>query len=93
MCPSGETGAGLVPACWPDQKPVRLVGRDPSQSEASLAQPRVAYALAMLRVGGSSASGSADLTIFGRLSLGLARAREANPPLSKAAKRLRILVA
>src|SRR3954453_20474319 len=32
MCPGGETGAGLAPACWPDQKPVRLVGRDPSQS-------------------------------------------------------------
>src|SRR6266511_4101663 len=23
MCPSGEAGAGLAPACWPDQKPVR----------------------------------------------------------------------
>src|SRR6266566_5072524 len=31
MCPSGETGAGLAPACWPDQKPVRVVARDPSQ--------------------------------------------------------------
>src|SRR5829696_5562780 len=26
MCPGGETGAGLAPACWPDQKPVRLLG-------------------------------------------------------------------
>src|SRR6266542_5687103 len=24
MCPSGEPGVGLVPACWPDQKPVRV---------------------------------------------------------------------
>ena len=31
MCPGGEAGAGLAPACWPDQKPVRLVRRDPSQ--------------------------------------------------------------
>ena len=23
MCPSKEAGAGLAPACWPDQKPVR----------------------------------------------------------------------
>src|SRR5437899_2416468 len=26
MCPGEETGAGLAPACWPDQKPVRLLG-------------------------------------------------------------------
>ena len=26
MCPSGESGVGLAPACWPDQKPVRPVG-------------------------------------------------------------------
>src|SRR5258708_4570958 len=25
MCPSEETGAGLAPACWPDQKPVRVL--------------------------------------------------------------------
>ena len=25
MCPSGESGTGLAPACWPDQKPVRVV--------------------------------------------------------------------
>jgi hypothetical protein len=23
ICPGEETGAGLAPACWPDQKPVR----------------------------------------------------------------------
>ena len=27
MCPSGESGVGLAPVCWPDQKPVRAVGR------------------------------------------------------------------
>src|SRR4249920_2472622 len=32
MCPSEEAGAGLAPACWPDQKPVRPLRRDPSQS-------------------------------------------------------------
>ena len=32
MCPGEEAGAGLASACWPDQKPVRPVGRDPSQS-------------------------------------------------------------
>ena len=26
MCPGEETGAGLAPACWPDQKPVRPWG-------------------------------------------------------------------
>src|SRR6478672_10325407 len=26
ICPGGEAGAGLAPACWPDQKPVRLMG-------------------------------------------------------------------
>jgi len=31
MCPCEETGAGLASACWPDQKPVRLLWRDPSQ--------------------------------------------------------------
>src|SRR5438477_1930857 len=25
ICPGGEAGAGLAPACWPDQKPVRPV--------------------------------------------------------------------
>jgi hypothetical protein len=25
ICPSRETGAGLASACWPDQKPVRVV--------------------------------------------------------------------
>jgi hypothetical protein len=24
ICPGEETGAGLAPARWPDQKPVRL---------------------------------------------------------------------
>jgi transposase len=32
MCPGGETGAGLAPACWPDQSLSALFGRDPSQS-------------------------------------------------------------
>src|SRR6266581_6014381 len=32
ICPSEEAGASLAPAGWPDQKPVRPVGRDPSQS-------------------------------------------------------------
>src|SRR3954468_8128355 len=40
MCPGGETGAGLASACWPDQKPVRLVGRDPSQSCRAVFHPR-----------------------------------------------------
>src|SRR6266851_684771 len=29
ICPSEETGAGLEPACWPDQKPVRVVSAGP----------------------------------------------------------------
>src|SRR6266540_1007251 len=29
MCPSGEAGAGLAPACWPDQKPVRVLSASP----------------------------------------------------------------
>jgi hypothetical protein len=40
MCPSGETGAGLAPACWPDQKPVRLVGRDRHSRAARGFHPR-----------------------------------------------------
>jgi hypothetical protein len=31
-CPLQQRGAGLAPARWPDQKPVRPCGRDPSQS-------------------------------------------------------------
>src|SRR5437660_1179940 len=27
ICPIGESGVGLAPACWPDQKPVRVFGR------------------------------------------------------------------
>ena len=30
--PGEEAGTGLAPACWPDQKPVRPLGRDSSQS-------------------------------------------------------------
>src|SRR5205085_3015936 len=29
MCPSGESGVGLAPACWPDQKPVHVVSARP----------------------------------------------------------------
>src|SRR6266568_3908715 len=35
MCPSGESGVGLAPACWPDQKPVRVVGRVTRHSSAA----------------------------------------------------------
>src|SRR2546426_12480437 len=40
ICPSGETGVGLAPACWPDQKPVRPGRRDPSQLCRQRSQPQ-----------------------------------------------------
>src|SRR3984893_2950102 len=39
MCPSGETGAGLAPACWPDQKPVRPSGGVTRHSRAARGFP------------------------------------------------------
>jgi transposase len=39
MSLSEETGAGLAPACWPDQKPVRRVWRDSSQLCRSRSSP------------------------------------------------------
>jgi len=35
MCPCEESGAGLAPACWPDQKPVHPCGGVTRQSPAA----------------------------------------------------------
>jgi hypothetical protein len=37
-------GAGLVPACWPDQEPVRPLGRDASQSCRAVSSPQTGAA-------------------------------------------------
>src|ERR687892_1831647 len=45
ICPGEETGAGLAPACWPDQKPVRPVGVTHHSPAASGSIPRPAPVL------------------------------------------------
>src|SRR6266508_6542537 len=39
ICPGGEAGAGLAPACWPDQKPVRPVRGVTRHSRAACGFP------------------------------------------------------
>jgi hypothetical protein len=39
-CPREQLGAGLVPARWPDQKPVRLVGVTHHSPAAAVSLPQ-----------------------------------------------------